>query len=226
MADAVVETIRLKKTFYNGHPVEVLHGIDLRVKRGEFVAVLGQSGSGKSTLLNCLGALDRPTDGQVLIEGNLLSDMDQLQLAELRNERIGFIFQFHYLLDEWSCLENALMPVVIRHGKASAEQRARVADLLQRVGLGHRLNSRPSQMSGGEQQRTAIVRALANSPSLVLADEPTGNLDSKNSGQVFELMREMNQATGAAFVMVTHAEQLSRQADRIVRVEDGRLYEG
>jgi ABC-type lipoprotein export system ATPase subunit len=220
-----VETVALKKTYFSAVPIEVLHGIDMVVKAGQFVSVLGQSGSGKSTLLNCLGALDRPTEGRVIVAGADLADLDDDELADLRNSEVGFIFQFHYLQAEFTCLENALMPISIRKGEADPEDVERVTDLLERVGLGHRLNNPPSQLSGGEQQRTAIVRALANQPRLVLADEPTGNLDSKSSDQVFTVMREINQETGVAFVMVTHDDRLAAQGDRVLRIEDGLLTE-
>lgn len=220
-----VETIELKKTYFGVVPVEVLHGIDFRVEAGEFTSVLGQSGSGKSTLLNCLGALDRPTEGRVIVAGENLADLDDDELADLRNTQVGFIFQFHYLQNEFTCLENALMPVSIQKGEADPEDIDRVTDLLERVGLGHRLDNPPSRLSGGEQQRTAIVRALANEPRLVLADEPTGNLDSKSSDQVFEVMREINQETGVAFVMVTHDDRLASRGDRVLRIEDGLLTE-
>ena len=225
MAEAAAEAIGLKKTYFGVRPVEVLHGIDFRVAAGEFVGVLGQSGSGKSTLLNCLGALDRPTEGEVRIDGLRLAELDEDELSDLRNSRVGFIFQFHYLLDEWTCLENAMMPVTISKGRPEEEDYERVMGLLERVGLGHRLSNRPPQLSGGEQQRTAVVRALANNPRLVLADEPTGNLDSKSGMEVFNLMHEMNHETGVALVMVSHDERLTRQADRVVRIEDGLLFE-
>jgi len=225
VAEAAAEAIGLKKTYFGVRPVEVLHGIDFRVAAGEFVGVLGQSGSGKSTLLNCLGALDRPTEGEVRIDGLRLAELDEDELSDLRNSRVGFIFQFHYLLDEWTCLENAMMPVTISKGRPEEEDYERVMGLLERVGLGHRLSNRPPQLSGGEQQRTAVVRALANNPRLVLADEPTGNLDSKSGMEVFNLMHEMNHETGVALVMVSHDERLTRQADRVVRIEDGLLFE-
>ncbi len=220
-----VETVNLRKTYFGAVPVQVLRGIDLHVGSGEFVCVLGQSGSGKSTLLNCLGALDRPTEGTVRINGQDLSELDDDELARFRNRTVGFIFQFHYLQDEFTCLENALMPVSITKGTPDDEDVERVQGLLERVGLGERLGNRPPQLSGGEQQRTAIVRALANQPRLVLADEPTGNLDSRSSAQVFSLMREINQETGVAFVMVTHDDRLASQGDRILRIEDGVIEE-
>ena len=170
----------------------VLHGIDLQIRAGDFVALVGQSGSGKSTLLHLLGALDVPTTGRVLIKGVDLASLSEDELALLRSEEIGFIFQSHHLLDGFTCLENALMPITIRHGIETEAQRARVIHLLQRVGLGHHLHKRPDEMSGGQNQRCAIVRALANAPQIVLADEPTGNLDSRSGEEVFALMREMN----------------------------------
>ncbi|MGD9494962.1 MAG: ABC transporter ATP-binding protein [Armatimonadota bacterium] len=221
-----VEAIDLRKTYVGAVPVRVLHGINMRVMAGEFVSVLGQSGSGKSTLLHCLGALDRPTAGRVIVDGQDLAELDDNELAALRNRRVGFVFQFHYLQDEFTCLENALMPVSIHKGTPAEEDIERVTDLLERVGLGHRLRNRPPQLSGGEQQRTAIVRALANQPRLVLADEPTGNLDSKSSAQVFQVMREINQELQVAFIMVTHDDRLAAQADRILRIEDGLVVEG
>lgn len=226
MAELVVEAREVYKTYLGARPLEVLHGLSLQVAAGEFIAIVGQSGSGKSTLLNVLGALDRPTTGTVAIDGLELSQLSEDELAEVRNTRIGFIFQFHYLLDEFTCLENALMPLMIsKGGRPAAKDIQRVQGLLERVGLGERLSNRPGALSGGEQQRTAVVRALANQPRLVLADEPTGNLDSQSGRQVFDLMREMNRETGVAFVMVTHDERLAHEADRVLRVEDGYLHE-
>jgi lipoprotein-releasing system ATP-binding protein len=221
----VIETRGLRKTYFGKVAVPVLHGIDLRIKAGEFVAIIGQSGSGKSTLLNILGALDVPTSGTVLINGVDISSLDDDALAALRNEGIGFIFQFHHLLDEYTCLENALLPLIIRQGSVGEAEYTRVIRLLERVGLGHRLQNHPDAMSGGENQRCAIVRALANEPQIVLADEPTGNLDSRSSQEVFALMREMNREIGVAFVMVTHDDRLAQAADRILLIEDGRMRE-
>ena len=201
--------------------VEVLKGIDFRVERGEFVAIVGQSGSGKSTLLNILGALDQPTSGLVSIDGVDISTLDSNGLADLRNDKIGFVFQFHHLLAEFTCLENALMPIFISKGQASSEDEARVKALLERVGVGHIAAKKANQISGGQQQRVAIIRALSQQPSLVLADEPTGNLDSKSSKDVFRLMREMTKEQGVTFMMVTHDDRLAQQADRIFRIEDG-----
>jgi lipoprotein-releasing system ATP-binding protein len=221
----VIETLGLRKTYFGKVAVPVLHGIDLSIRAGEFVAIMGQSGSGKSTLLNILGALDVPTGGTVLINGVDIGTLDDDALATLRSEGIGFIFQFHHLLDEYTCLENALLPLIIRSGRVGEEEYARVVRLLERVGLGHRLENHPDAMSGGENQRCAIVRALANAPRIVLADEPTGNLDSRSGQEVFALMREMNREIGVAFVMVTHDDRLAQAADRILLIEDGRIHE-
>ena len=225
MAEPIIEAKGIRKVYGGAEPVEVLHGIDLTIGAGEFVAVVGQSGSGKSTLLNILGALDRPTEGTVALEGVPFQELESDDLANLRNCKIGFIFQYHYLLDEFTCLENALMPILIRKGVPDPEDVERVTELLRRVGLGHRLGNRPPALSGGEQQRTAVVRALANEPRLVLADEPTGNLDSISGKQVYDLMRSMNRELGIAFVMVTHDDRLAREADRVLRIQDGYLEE-
>jgi ABC-type lipoprotein export system ATPase subunit len=220
-----VETRDLRKTYYGKVDVPVLHGLNMCVAPGEFVAIMGQSGSGKSTLLNILGCLDRPTGGQVLIDGIDVNQVDDDVLAQVRSERIGFVFQFHYLLDAFTCLENAQMPISILHGAPTAEERDWVIGLLERVGLGDQLYKTPDSMSGGQNQRCAIVRALANRPHLVLADEPTGNLDSRSGQEVFTLMREMNRELGIAFIMVTHDDRLARAADRILFIEDGFMRE-
>jgi ABC-type lipoprotein export system ATPase subunit len=221
----VIETRHLQKTYYTKIATPVLHDINMTVRAGEFVAIMGQSGSGKSTLLNILGALDVPTGGTVLINGVDIATLNDDQLAALRNKTIGFVFQFHYLLDEFSCLENALLPIVIERGVATDAEQERIIKLLTRVDLDHRLKNHPDEMSGGQNQRCAIVRALANEPRIVLADEPTGNLDSQSGAEVFKLMREMNRETGVAFVMVTHDDRLAQAADRILVIEDGRIYQ-
>jgi ABC-type lipoprotein export system ATPase subunit len=221
----VVETRGLEKTYFGKVDVPVLFGIDMQIRAEEFVAVIGQSGSGKTTLLNILGALDVPTGGTVLVNGVDISTLDEDELAALRSNDVGFIFQFHYLLDEFTCLENALMPLTIRNGEAIEQQRTRIIRLLERVGLGDQLDKHPDEMSGGQNQRCAIVRALANAPKIVLADEPTGNLDTRSGEEVFELMREMNRASGVAFVMITHDDRLAQAADRILMIEDGLIHE-
>ena len=213
----------LIKNYLVGTPLEahVLKGITFRVSGGEFVAIVGQSGSGKSTLLNILGALDQPTSGLVSIDGVDISELDSRGLAYLRNEKIGFVFQFHHLMNEFSCLENALMPIIIRRGRATDQEKERVLRLMNRVGLSQVVHKRANQISGGQQQRVAIVRALSNQPALILADEPTGNLDSNSSREVFAMMREMTAEDGVTFMMVTHDDRLAEQADRIFRIEDG-----
>jgi lipoprotein-releasing system ATP-binding protein len=221
----IVETRSLEKTYYGKVSVHVLHNVNMRVREGEFVAVMGQSGSGKSTLLNILGCLDRPTGGRVWIDGEDIAALDDDALAALRSDRIGFVFQSHFLLHEFTCLENALMPILIRSGSVSSEDQDRVTGILRRVGLAGQLNQTPDTMSGGQNQRCAIVRALANQPRLVLADEPTGNLDKHSGQEVFEMLREMNRETGVAVVMVTHDDRLARAADRILLIEDGLLRE-
>jgi lipoprotein-releasing system ATP-binding protein len=217
----VVETRGLKKTYFAKVATPVLHGIDLAIREGEFIAIIGQSGSGKSTLLNILGALDVPTEGQVLIDGVDIATLSEDQLASLRKRVVGFVFQFHYLLDELTCLENVLTPVLISKGEANAAETARAIALLERVGLADQLHKHPDTMSGGQNHRCAIIRALANQPKIVLADEPTGNLDSRSGDEVFNIMREMNRENGVAFIMVTHDDRLAQEADRIVMIEDG-----
>ena len=221
----VVETCGLKKTYFGKIETPVLHGVDIEISAGEFVAIIGQSGSGKSTLLNILGAIDVPTEGSVLIDGVNISTLSEDQLAALRNRVIGFVFQFHYLLDELSCLENVLTPLMIHQGEVTKDEEERVIALLERVGLGQQLHKRPDTMSGGQNQRCAIIRALANQPKIVLADEPTGNLDSRSGDEVFKIMREMNRENGVAFIMVTHDDRLAQEADRILMIEDGWVHE-
>ena len=221
----VVETCGLKKTYFGKIETPVLHGVDIEISAGEFVAIIGQSGSGKSTLLNILGALDVPTEGSVLIDGVNISFLSEDELAALRNRVIGFVFQFHYLLDELSCLENVLTPLIIHKGEVTKDEEERVIALLERVGLGQQLHKRPDTMSGGQNQRCAMIRALANQPKIVLADEPTGNLDSRSGDEVFKIMREMNRENGVAFIMVTHDDRLAQEADRILMIEDGWVHE-
>ncbi|MGQ9736862.1 MAG: ABC transporter ATP-binding protein [Armatimonadota bacterium] len=221
--EVVCRLQHVDKVYEGAVPTPALFDINLQVQRGEFLVVLGASGSGKTTLLNIIGLLDTPTSGQVWIAGSNAAQLDEEQRAGLRSRYMGFVFQFHYLLPEFTVLENALLPCKIAGKGVEQRNRERVQELLVRVGLGDRLNYRPSQISGGQQQRVAIVRALANNPELVLADEPTGNLDSKNGFAVFEMMRFMNRQTGTAFVVVTHDERLAQEADRVVVLEDGRI---
>ncbi|MGH7407970.1 MAG: ABC transporter ATP-binding protein [Candidatus Methylomirabilales bacterium] len=216
----------LQKHFHRaGETLHILKGVSLTVSAGEFVAVVGPSGAGKSTLLHLLGALDRPTGGELSYGDRALWSLSDGELAEFRNRTIGFVFQFHHLLPEFTALENAMMPALIsRRPPAEAAEAARA--LLVQVGLGGRVQHRPGELSGGEQQRVAVARALVSSPRVLLADEPTGNLDRKTGEEVFALLRLFNRERGVALVLVTHNEALSRQADRILRLEDGRLVEG
>ena len=219
----ILRTVDLAKSYGGAVPTWGLRGVNLEILPREFVAIVGASGSGKSTMLNLIGALDRPTCGKVYIDGWDTSRLDEPALAALRGDTVGFIFQFHYLLNEFSVLENVLMPICARKGCARAEDLQWVKTLLERVGLADRLKSKPPQLSGGQQQRAAIVRALANRPKLILADEPTGNLDSRNGAMVFDLLTELNCQLGTAFVLVTHDDRLAKKADRIVAMEDGRI---
>jgi lipoprotein-releasing system ATP-binding protein len=206
----------------DGGEVRVLESVDLVVRRGETVAIVGASGSGKSTLLHVLGALERPTAGTVHIGGDDVSRMPDDALSGLRNLRLGFVFQFHHLLKEFSALENVMMPLRIA-GRSLAEARARATELLNRVGLSHRLAHRPAEMSGGEQQRTAVARALAMSPSVILADEPSGNLDHASAESLHDLLASLGPELGLGLVVVTHNRSLASRAGRVLLLADGRL---
>ena len=206
----------------DGRPLEILAGVDLDVAPGEFIAIVGASGAGKSTLLQLLGALDRPTSGQIILDGVELSRADAGTLERLRNLRIGFVFQFHHLLRDCTALENVMLPLRIA-GVAPARARERAVDLLTRVGLEQRLTHRPPMLSGGEQQRVAVARALANDPRVVLADEPSGNLDFAQADRLHSLLATLARDFETALVVVTHNRQLAARADRILAVEDGRL---
>jgi lipoprotein-releasing system ATP-binding protein len=205
--------------------VDVLRDIDASVGEGEMVALLGKSGSGKSTFLHLLGALDHPTSGKILFRGQDLTGLSSKQLSSFRNKNLGFVFQFHHLLPEFSALENVLMPTWIARSTRKAEDRARAGELLERLELSHRLDHKPSQLSGGEQQRVAIARALMNRPAAILADEPTGNLDDQTSGPLLELIRDLNRSEGLSFVIATHDAELAASAGRVVRLFDGTLHE-
>jgi ABC-type lipoprotein export system ATPase subunit len=220
-----VELVKVCKTYGGAVPTQVLFDVDMIVHPGEFVAVVGASGSGKTTLLNMIGLLDTPTSGEIRICGRNVGNLDEDERSELRRSYIGYVFQLFYLLPEFTVLENAMLPCLIQRCQNPEQTRDRVVELLRAVGLGERLNFRPSQLSGGQQQRVALVRALSNDPTLVLADEPTGTLDSKSGRAVFDLMRELSRSMGKALLMVTHDEGFAREADRVVKIVDGRIAE-
>jgi len=222
MSDSIIAQDVTKSFARDGELVEVLKGVSLTIAAGELAAIVGPSGVGKSTLLHLLGGLERPTAGTICYGDTDLAGLSDVALARFRNQRVGFVFQFHHLLPEFSALENVMIPLLLR--RLSAEKaRTQARGLLNRVGLGARLRHRPGELSGGEQQRVAIARALIGEPAVLLADEPTGNLDTKTGGEVFELIRELNRERRLTCVFITHNEELARRTDRVLRMLDGRM---
>lgn len=223
MTDSVLDCRGVVRRFKEGKlTLEVLHGIDLLVRPAERVAIIGASGSGKTTLLQIMGGLDEPTEGEVYVNGEAMHGIDEIRKSDLRNRYIGFVYQFHHLLPEFSAAENVAMPLMIRgEGRAAAIEMA--GTLLSRVGLGERLNHKPGELSGGERQRAAVARALITKPQLVLADEPTGNLDSGNGEHVLGLMLELNRELQTSLVIVTHDHSIAARMDRILELDDGTL---
>lgn len=219
----VLAASNLSKTFTEGkNKVTILHGLELSVAAGEFVSIIGSSGSGKSTLLHLLGGLDLPTTGEVRVQGELLSAMNETQRGDVRNRSLGFVYQFHHLLPEFDAVENVTMPLLFRRNVNVDEARIRAVDLLKRVGLGHRLDHKPGELSGGERQRVALARALVTQPAIVLADEPTGNLDRGTASDILVLLGELRRDLGMALLIVTHDESLAGAADRVMHMQDGR----
>ena len=225
MSDEMIIQIRdLTRIYGDGVEIRALDGVNLDIEPGEFLAIVGPSGSGKSTLLHQIGILDTPTSGTILLNGVDITKMSDKERSKTRNRELGFIFQYHHLLPDFNALENVMMPLLIK-GVKHSEAKKIALELLEEVGLGDRIHHKPNQLSGGENQRVAIARALANRPSIVIGDEPTGNLDSKKSDSIYELLRRLNREHNQTFILVTHDERMAAKTDRIIRLVDGRIVE-
>jgi len=221
----IITLNNINKFYGNTFKTQVLHDVNLSFEEGTFNSIIGQSGSGKSTLLNIMGTLDKPSTGEIYIDSKRIDTLKKNELAKLRNETIGFIFQFHYLLPEFTALENVLMPYKIKSSKVSKEVIQRAEDLLELVGLSKLKNNLAVNMSGGQQQRTAIARALMNNAKIILADEPTGNLDSESTETIYNLMRDINKKFNTTFIVITHDNRIAEKADRIIEIKDGKILE-
>lgn len=220
--NVVLSAQRLGKTFDDGrNQVEVLKGLDFSIHEGEFVSIIGASGSGKSTLLHILGGLDLPTSGEVILKGHAMNKLNETKRGNLRNQYLGFVYQFHHLLPEFDAIENVSMPLLLRENSTVEQAQQRATDLLSMVGLKHRLTHKPGELSGGERQRVALARALVTSPAVVLADEPTGNLDRRTAMDIMDLLKDLRSELNMAMLIVTHDEQLAHSADRILHMQDG-----
>lgn len=223
MMDKILELKNINKIYGTAVKTQVLTDISTAFTDGSFNSIIGQSGSGKSTLMNIMGTLDTPTSGEVIVNGVNTSKMSASQLARYRNQTIGFVFQFHYLLPEFTAIENVLMPYRIGHGKVTKEVMERARELMSIVGLEKVINNNATKMSGGQQQRTAIARALLNQPKLILADEPTGNLDSLSTETIYDLLRDINDRFKTTFVIITHDRRIAEKTDRIIEIADGKI---
>src|SRR6056297_1123714 len=219
----IVETNNLIKVYGKDVKNEVLHGINLEIKKGEFSSIIGPSGSGKSTLLNLLGALDKPTDGEIYLNNNQINKLDDDELAIFRNKNIGFVFQFHHLLPEFTALENVMIPNWIDKGLSTKNKKVRARELLDLVGLKEFENKLVTKLSGGQKQRVAIARSLMNKPQIILADEPTGNLDTDTSSKIYNLLRDINEELETTFIIVTHDRHIASKTDRVIEIVDGNI---
>lgn len=220
----ILELKNIEKIYGEKIKTQVLFDINLEFQESSFNSIIGESGSGKSTLMNIIGTLDKATRGEVLIDGNNITNLNKEELAALRNETIGFIFQFHYLLPEFTVLENVLMPYRIKHKKVTREAIERAKDLIEIVGLKKVVNNKATDISGGQQQRAAIARSLINNPRIILGDEPTGNLDSETTETVYNLLRDINNEFKSTFIVITHDKRIAEKADRIIEIKDGKIY--